>query len=153
MLHTILKESTKGFWEDLGQDLFKKAVGTLVTEVVRSHVDIWKQMHLKKKRRDIDIVWREEDDAYKERKEAEKKKRQEEEEEAKRAKEEKKKPQPPTPEDHQHTPPQRDEEEAPRPAADTSPAPAEPAPAEEDPVKGDEEADGTLDHLSCFTLH
>ena len=76
MLSTILTASTKNFLEDLGKDLVKKAAATVVTEIVRSRIDLWKQMKLKRMRRDLDVVWREEDRIYKERQEELRKQRE-----------------------------------------------------------------------------
>lgn len=155
MLNEIMKEASNKFWEDLGKDLLKKAAATLVTETVRTRIDLWKQMRLKKLRRDIDIVWREEDRVYKERREEEKRKREKAREKAEKAEEEKEaeqKPQPPTPEDKHVVRPapepivDEDDSEQQAPTPDPVPKdpapPAPPAPGEE--PRGDEDTDGSL---------
>ena len=136
MLNTILRESTKSFFDELGKDLVKKAAATVVTEILRSRIDLWKQMKLKRLRRDLDVVWREEDRLYKERQDEERKQREQREENAAK--------QPPTktpsPEDRPAPPKPAPVQEDPR-----TPSPEPPAP---DASEGEEETDGTLD-VTC----
>ena len=134
MLSTILTASTKNFLEDLGKDLVKKAAATVVTEIVRSRIDLWKQMKLKRMRRDLDVVWREEDRIYKERQEELRKQREQREENVSKQAPVKT----PSPEDRPAPPkpvpaPVQDTPEHERPPFDDAPQPDE----------GD--TDGTLD--------
>ncbi len=137
MLNTILEESAQSFWSTLGKDLVKKAAATVVTEVVRSRIDLWKQMKLKRMRRELDVVWREEDRIYKERL-AENKKEKEKEEELK--------PRPPTPEGHHNSVKPKDDltkEQEDTVVDDTTP------PEPEKDTRPGEDTDGTLDS-SCY---
>lgn len=136
MLTTILTESTKSFLEDLGKDLVKKAAATVVTELVRSRIDLWKQMKLKRMRRDLDVVWREEDRIYKERQEEQRKQQEQRDESAAKKQAPVKTP---SPEDRPAPP-------KPAPVQDTperDDAPTSDAPPEQDVEEGD--TDGTLD--------
>ena len=77
MTHSILEKAASTFWRDLGRGMIKTATTAVVSEIVRANVDIWKQMRLKHKRRSVDLIFRDEDDAYKERKDQLKKEREE----------------------------------------------------------------------------
>lgn len=144
MLGTILTHSTKSFLEDLGKDLVKKAAATVVTEIVRSRIDLWKQMKLKRMRRDLDVVWREEDRLYKERQEEQRKQREQREENASKQAPTKT----PSPEDRP-APPKPTSPAKPPEANHPAPPPKEREEEEEAPQAGGEEAggdtDGTLD--------
>lgn len=121
MVTKILEKAGSDFLTELGKDIARTFVKAAVTEVVRANVDIWKQMKLKRKRRELDLVWQEEDDARKERKAAKKKREKE-----------------------------RKEEEAAEAARRAEGGPAEelatktpaPTPAPTDPAPGQEEVDG-----------
>ena len=89
MWQKIAEKAANSFWRDLGVDLFKSAVSTAVVETARSHVIMWRDMKLKRKRRALDLIYRSEDDVYRDRREAEKKAR----EEAEKAKKEQEKKQ------------------------------------------------------------
>ena len=77
LMHKILEDTAADFLKDLGKELVKHTAKAIISEVVRSQIDIWKQIRLKRKRREIDLVWREEDEARKERLERQKQEREE----------------------------------------------------------------------------
>lgn len=77
MVNKILAKAGEDFLTELGKDIARSFVKAVVTETVRANIDIWKQMKLKRKRRELDLVWQEEDDARKERKAARKKREKE----------------------------------------------------------------------------
>ena len=77
MWQTMAEKATDSFWRSLGLDLFKSAVTTAVVEATRSQVIVWRDMKLKRKRRALDLIYRNEDDLYRDRREAEKKSKEE----------------------------------------------------------------------------
>lgn len=118
----VLKDENpvRDFLIEVSKGVIKKAVETAATELVRTNFDIWKQMKLKRKRRELDLIWREEDEARKERK------RQEREKEKKKEQEEK----------------ERAEREADESAEPTEDATAGEAPDASDPEDGDDTDEG-----------
>ena len=132
MFTVIMEQAQSKFWEELGKDLLKRAAATIVTEVVRTQVDLWKQIRLKRMRRNLDVVWREEDLLYKERREQQKTGNRDD-KTSDRQREDVTPPvmqPPPSPEDR-------------RGVISIESAQSEDTPSDET-LRGDEEADGTL---------
>ena len=132
MFTVIMEQAQSKFWEELGKDLLKRAAATIVTEVVRTQVDLWKQIRLKRMRRNLDVVWREEDLLYKERREQQKSGNRDD-KTSDRQREDVTPPvmqPPPSPEDR-------------RGVISIESAQSEDTPSDET-LRGDEEADGTL---------
>ena len=61
--HKILEQTQSKFWRDLGLDLVRVAAKTLTVELVRSNVLVWREVKLKRKRRALDLIYRDEDES------------------------------------------------------------------------------------------
>ena len=60
-MNKLLEETAKSIWKEIGKDLLVKTVVVTVGEVLRARLYVWKEVELKKAKRDLDVAYREED--------------------------------------------------------------------------------------------
>ena len=60
-MNRLLEETAKSVWKEIGKDVFVKTVAITVSEFLRAKLYVWKEVELKKAKRDLDVAYREED--------------------------------------------------------------------------------------------
>lgn len=63
-MNKLLEETTKSIWKEIGKDVIVKTVAIAVSELFRAKLYVWKEVELKKAKRDLDVAYREEDLAW-----------------------------------------------------------------------------------------